>query len=86
MNAQEIKAAVDAGRTVHYVNEGSTVIKDRLGRYLIESSSGHCIGLTWLDGSTLNGGAHDFYVVGDLRQPCDTRKSVAGLLLCMCKA
>ena len=62
MNANEIRKAVNEGHTVHWANEGYTVIKDGTGDYLIWHYSGNCIGLTWLDGETLNGKPEDFYI------------------------
>ena len=35
MNIAEIKAAVDAGKPVHWANEGYRVYRDSLGQYLI---------------------------------------------------
>jgi hypothetical protein len=65
MTLQEIKAAVDAGRTVHWKNSGYRVIKDSLGRYLIGFDIGgrreNYSGLTHLDGVTMNGEPEDFY-------------------------
>lgn len=56
MTLAEIKAAVDAGLTVHWVNDGYVVVKDCLGRYLITfTPNDHTIGLTWTDGVTMNG-------------------------------
>jgi hypothetical protein len=37
------------------------VIKDKIGQYLIVCKTGYCVGLTWKDGTTLNG--EDFYAV-----------------------
>lgn len=63
MNADEIRAAVDAGHTVHWSNTGYKVVKDTLGQYLIEcQGNGHCIGLTWADGVTLNGDPGAFWI------------------------
>lgn len=63
MKAEEIKKAVDEGKTVHWSHEGYSVIKDNLGQYLIYCSiNGYCIGLTWRDGVTLNGKEQDFYI------------------------
>lgn len=63
MTIAEIKAAVDAGRRVHWMNEGYTVTRDRLGQYLITfAPNGNCIGLTSRDGSRLNGCAEGFYI------------------------
>lgn len=65
MNLEEIKTAVDAGRVVHWKNNGYTVVGD--GRqYLIGWAVGtpqsHYVGLTWLDGVTMNGDPGDFYI------------------------
>ena len=47
MTLDEIKAAVDAGQTVHRANTGYIVHKDRFGQYLITYvPNGSCIGLT----------------------------------------
>ena len=47
MTLEDIKAAVDAGQTVHWANAGYVVQKDRLGQYLITYVlNGSCIGLT----------------------------------------
>ena len=65
MDLSEIKAAVDAGQTVHWSNEGYTVIKDSAGQYLIAWRRGkpgeNFIGLTHRDGVTLNGRPDQFY-------------------------
>ncbi len=63
MDLQEIKAAVDAGLEVHWMNDGYRVIKDRIGQYLIEfTPNGSIIGLTWTDGVTMNGKPSEFYI------------------------
>lgn len=63
MELHEIKAAVDAGVTVHWSNPGYTVVKDSLGKYLIKCAwNGSCIGLTWTDGATMNGRPEEFYI------------------------
>jgi len=63
MTLEDIKAAVDGGETVHWVNEGYRVIKDRLGQYLIIFlPNGSAIGLTDQSGRTLNGREADFFV------------------------
>ena len=75
MNLQQITAAVDAGRTVHWQNGSYTVRKgpshpDNPGngcnpalRYTIDHAGGSSIGLTWRDGVTLNGKECDFYAL-----------------------
>ena len=66
MNLSEIKKAVDQGRAVCWGNPNYRVIKDSLGQYLIKCGvSGHCIGLTHRDGTTMNGDPDDFYTLGD---------------------
>ena len=62
MNLQQIKKAVSNGDIVHWKNSGYTVKQDRSGQFNIVFHSGDTIGLTWLDGETLNGDEKDFYL------------------------
>ena len=63
MTLNDIKAAVDAGQTVHWANTGYVVHKDRLGQYLITYvPNGSCIGLTDRGGHRLNGKETEFFV------------------------
>ena len=63
MTLDEIKAAVDAGQTVHWANTGYVVHKDRLGQYLITYvPNGSCIGLTDRSGHRLNGKEAEFFI------------------------
>ena len=63
MTLEDIKAAVDAGQTVHWANTGYVVHKDRLGQYLITYlPNGSCIGLTDREGHRLNGKETDFFI------------------------
>jgi hypothetical protein len=63
MTLDDIKAAVDAGQTVHWANTGYVVQKDRLGQYLISFlPNGSCIGLTDRGGHRLNGKEAEFFV------------------------
>ena len=63
MKLDEIKAAVRAGKTVHWSNDGYVVTEDRLGQWhIVFTSTGHAIGLTWLDGVTMNGREDQFYI------------------------
>ena len=64
MNTQEIKQAVDQGLVVCWSNSGYTVIKNN-ERYLIKHKHSF-IGLTSLDGETLNGKESEFYIEGAL--------------------
>lgn len=44
---QEIKDAVNAGKTVHWSNKGYVVLCDSIGQWLIQFTlNGHCVGLT----------------------------------------
>jgi hypothetical protein len=66
MTLNEIKYAVEKGRSVHWANDGYSVIKDNLGQFLvIFEPNQSCIGLTWQDGITLNGKESDFYIKGE---------------------
>ena len=63
MNLNEIKQAISQGKTVHWSNRGYEVIKDDKDQYLIVCKhNNHSIGLTWLDGVTMNGKEKDFYI------------------------
>lgn len=63
MTLEEIKAAVDAGNRVHWVNSGYVVTRDRLGQYLITfTRNGSAIGLTSRDGTRLNGKPDEFFI------------------------
>ena len=63
MTLEDIKAAVDAGQTVHWANTGYVVHKDRLGQYLITYlPNGSCIGLTDRGGHGLNGKEAEFFI------------------------
>ncbi len=64
MTLEEIKAAVDAGKTVYSGNPGYQVKKDKFGRYnIVCSFNGYTVGLAGKRG--LNGKAEDFYVAGE---------------------
>ena len=63
MTLEDIKAAVDAGQTVHWANTGYVVHKDGLGQYLITYvPNGSCIGLTDRSGHRLNGKEVEFFI------------------------
>tara|TARA_R110002072_G_scaffold234734_1_gene392343 strand:+ start:192 stop:398 length:207 start_codon:yes stop_codon:yes gene_type:complete len=63
MNIAEIKTAVDAGKSVHWSNEGYVVRKDTLGQYLIVfEPGGSAIGLTDRSGGGLNGQEEEFFL------------------------
>jgi hypothetical protein len=63
MNIEDIKAAVDAGKIVHWANTGYVVRKDGLGQYLIVYlPNGSTIGLTNRAGTQLNGAESEFFI------------------------
>lgn len=62
MTLEEIKEAVNSGNTVHWSIPSYTVEKAHNGELLIVHSGGHAIGLTWMDGVTLNGKEEDFFI------------------------
>jgi hypothetical protein len=70
MTLEQIKGAIEAGKTVHWSNDGYQVIKDNIGQYLIAWNHGghnaNYIGLTWQDGKTMNcNDPSEFYLAGD---------------------
>jgi hypothetical protein len=63
VNLEEIKASVESGQTVHWASQAYRIIKDDVGQWLIQCDiNGHCIGLTWRDGVTMNGKESQFFV------------------------
>jgi hypothetical protein len=63
MNLEQIKQAVAQGYPVHWSNTAYEVILDNVGQYLIRCSlNDSCIGLTWLDGVTMNGEEEEFFL------------------------
>lgn len=63
MTLEDIKAAVDAGNRVHWVNSGYVVTRDDLGQYLITfTRNGSAIGLTSRDSTRLNGEPDEFFI------------------------
>ena len=64
MKLQEIKQAIEEGKTVCCQNDAYRVIKDSKNQYLIKCVlNNYCIGLTWADDVTLNGKEEDFYIL-----------------------
>lgn len=64
MTLSEIKSAVRDGKTVHWKNHGYRVIyAPKLNDFLIRFDyNDDCIGLTWVDGVTMNGEEADFFL------------------------
>jgi hypothetical protein len=62
MNAQQIKEAVRHGKKVNWINKAYEVIEDSRGEFLIKCNiNGSMIGLTHIDGTTLNGNEDEFF-------------------------
>jgi hypothetical protein len=62
MTLAEIKQAIADGKKVHWSNKGYEVQRDKNGEYnIIYLANMHCIGLTWLDGVTMNGKPEEFF-------------------------
>ena len=66
MTLQEIKDVVRNGRKVHWSSKSYEVILHNFTsgeeQWLIKFiPNGHCIGLTWEDGVTMNGKEEDFF-------------------------
>ena len=62
MTLAEIKAAVDAGKTVHWINEGYEVISDGWRYLIVWVANNNYMGLTHGDGVTLNGKPEEFFI------------------------
>jgi hypothetical protein len=63
MKLQEIKQAIEDGKTVNWSNSLYEVVKSKYGELLIRcKNNDHCIGLTWQDGVTMNGKEEDFFI------------------------
>jgi len=63
MKLEEIKKAVDEGKSVKWASNLYDVVKDNIGQYLIICSDNqYTIGLTWKDNITLNGKPSEFYI------------------------
>lgn len=69
MTLEQIKAAVEAGKTVHWANTGYVVIKDKIGQWLIIWDHGgrqeNAIGLTHKDGVTMNCNSPDEFFIAE---------------------
>ena len=67
MSIEEIKKAINKGKSVFWHHEGYEVIRDKFNRYLIYCHmNSHCIGLHGLEGTeyenVLNGDEKEFYI------------------------
>lgn len=61
MTVEQIKDAVRAGKTVHWVNTRYVVVVDKYDQWLITCDDGDAIGLTDWEGE-LNGQPSEFYI------------------------
>jgi hypothetical protein len=62
MTLEEIKTAVQTGRTVHWASHAYTVKQWSGGRFAIVCTNGSSFMLTQADGVTMNGEPADFFV------------------------
>ena len=62
MTLEEIKTAIAEGKKVYWSNIGYEVVKTKDDYVIKNTSNGHPIGLTWMDGVTLNGKEEDFFI------------------------
>lgn len=62
MTVDEIKKAVDEGKIVRWSSEIYLVHKVGDSYLITCELNDHTIGLTWLDGVTLNGKEEEFYI------------------------
>lgn len=64
MTLDQIKQAIADGKQVFWATRAYSVILDKFDRYLIHCTINNSyIGLTWLDGVTLNGKEEDFFTI-----------------------
>lgn len=62
MNLQQIKDKLSAGIKVYWNNEAHEVTQDNKSQYFITNIyNQYSVGLTWLDGITLNGKESEFF-------------------------
>lgn len=77
MTLEEIKKAVDEGKTVHWASPAYEVMKDTFGRYnIICILNDYCIGLTWQDGVTMNGDEDQFYIKPEMNEHIYTLREI----------
>jgi hypothetical protein len=62
MTLQEIKDAVNQGKLVYWKQANYPIVKDKHDQWFIDCTNGSATGLTWQDGTTMNGKEEDFYI------------------------
>ena len=69
MKLQDIKAAVLAGKAVHWKNGAYEVIRDGVGQWFIRCClNGSLSSLTWADGVTMSEKPEDFFLGEEVGQ------------------
>lgn len=82
MTLEAIKAAVEAGKTVHWASTSYLVIRDRVGQWLVKNTFNDYVwGLTHSDGVTLSDQPEKFFLGGT---PCPTCHRTRGRLMADC--
>jgi hypothetical protein len=61
MTLEEIKKAIEEKKKVYWSNKSYEVIKEEDYYYVLYIPNSYAIGLTWLDGITLNGKEEEFF-------------------------
>lgn len=64
MTLQQIKDAIAAGKTVHWANTGYIVHKSNYEYSITFKYNDSSIGLTHMDGVTMNGAEDQFFIAG----------------------
>jgi hypothetical protein len=63
MTLEEIKEAVTSGKKVNWINKAYEVIVDKRGEFMIKCTINNSyIGLTQINGVTLNGNEDEFHI------------------------
>lgn len=63
MNLHQIKTAIEEGQKVFWTSYAYQVIKDKRGQYFINClHNNYCVGLTHMDGVTMNGREDEFFI------------------------
>jgi hypothetical protein len=62
MTLDEIKSAIESGHRVFWSNSAYEVLRNGSQFLIVCNINNHAIGLTWLDGVTMNGKPEDFFV------------------------
>ena len=72
MTLEQIKAAVESGKSVYYKSLSYQVKKSKSGRFdIVCEFNDFRMGLTWSNGRTVNGKPEDFFCLPSILGRCD---------------